>query len=126
VAGASDLDSGLDRPTTVRAQTFDGWKYELRIGKAVPEDRYYAKASVSGSVAEKREPRAGEKSGEKDKEDKAFAERQAAMKAKLEHEQSLGAFTVLLPKSTAEPLLRDRGALLIAEKRDGKKDGKKK
>jgi hypothetical protein len=125
-AGTSDPDSGLDQPTTVRAQTFDGWKYELRIGKAAPEDRYYAKASVSGAIAEKREPRAGEKSGETDKEDKAFAERQAAMKAKLEREQSLGAFTVLIPKSTVEPLLRDRGALLVAEKPDAKKDGKKK
>jgi hypothetical protein len=125
-AGVSDADAGLDKPTIVRAHTFDGWAYELRIGKAAPEDRYYAKASVTGAVPEKREPRADEKAEDKAKEDKAFAERQAAMKAKLEREQSLGAFTVLLPKSTAEPLLRERSALLlVVEKKDAQKDAKK-
>ncbi len=48
----SDADAGLDKPVTVRAQTFDGWAYELRIGKAAPEDRYYVKASVTGAVPE--------------------------------------------------------------------------
>jgi hypothetical protein len=119
--GVSDTDTGLDRPTIVRAQTFDGWAYELRIGKAAPEDRYYAKASVSGAVPEKREARAGEKPEDRDKEDKAFAERQAAMKEKLERERSLGAFTVLLPKATVEPLLRERSALLVVEEKDEKK-----
>lgn len=124
VTGVSDADAGLDKSTVARAQTFDGWTYELRIGKAAPEDRYYAKASVTGAVPEKREARADEKAEDKDKADKAFGERQAAMKAKLEREQSLGAFTVLLPKSTVEPLLRERSALVAVEKKDEK--GKKK
>jgi hypothetical protein len=124
--GVSDADAGLDNPTTVRAQTFEGWTYELRIGKVAPEDRYYAKASVSGVVPEKREARGDEKAEDKDKEDKAFAERQAAMKAKLAREQALGAFTVLLPKSTVEPLLRERSALVAVEKKDEKKVERKK
>jgi hypothetical protein len=123
-AGVSDADAGLDKPVTVRAQTFDGWSYDLRIGKAAPEDRYYAKAAVSGTVPEKRTPRADEKAEDKEKEEKAFAERQAAMKAKLEREQALGAFTVLLPKSTVDPLLRERSALVVAEKKDAKKETK--
>jgi hypothetical protein len=124
--GVSDADAGLDNPTTVRAQTFEGWTYELRIGKVAPEDRYYAKASVSGIVPEKREARGDEKAEDKDKGDKAFAERQAAMKAKLAREQALGAFTVLLPKSTVEPLLRERSALVAVEKKDEKKVERKK
>jgi hypothetical protein len=129
--GVSDPDAGLDAPTLVRAQTFDGWTYELRIGKPTPEDRYYARSSVAGAVPEKREARPDEKPEEKEKADKAFAERQATTKAKLEREQALGAFTVLLPKSTVEPLLRERTALVAVEKKDeagAKKDdkGKKK
>jgi hypothetical protein len=123
-ADVSDADAGLDKPVTVRAQTFDGWSYDLRIGKAAPENRYYAKASVSGAVPEKRTPRADEKAEDKEKEDKAFAERQTALKAKLEREQALGAFTVLLPKSTVDPLLRERSALVAVEKKDAKKDAK--
>jgi hypothetical protein len=33
---------------------------------------------------------------------------------------------VLLPKSTVEPLLRERSALLAVEKKDEKKGGRKK
>jgi len=48
------------------------------------------------------------------------------MKAKLEREQALGAFTVLLPKSTVDPLLRERSALVAVEQKDAKdaKDAK--
>jgi hypothetical protein len=130
-AGVSDAEAGLDKPVTVRVQTFDGWTYDLRIGKPGPEDRYYAKATVTGTVPEGRAPRADEKAEDKEREDKAFAERQSAMKAKLERERSLGAFTVLLAKSTVDPLLREQAALVVVEKSDDqtkKKDdkGKKK
>jgi hypothetical protein len=122
-AGVSDAETGLDRPVTVRAQTFDGWTYDLRIGRPAPEDRYYVKASVAGTAPVSRTPRADEKAEDKEKEDKAFVERQAAARAKLEREQALGAFTVLLPKAAAEPLLRERAALVAVEKKDdaGKK-----
>ncbi len=119
--GVSDADAGLDRPVTVRAQTFDGWSYELRIGKAAPEDRYYVRASVAGSVPESRTPRPDEKAADREKEDKAFSERQAALKARLAREQALGAYTVLVAKPAVEPLLRERSALVAVEKKDDKK-----
>lgn len=120
-AGASDAEAGIDKPVTARAQTFDGWTYELRIGKPAPEDRYHVRASVAGTAPEQRAPRAEEKAEDKEKADKAFAERQAALKAKLAREQALGAYTVLVPKSTVEPLLRERSALVAVEKKDEKK-----
>jgi hypothetical protein len=123
--GASDAEAGLDKPVTVRAQTFDGWTYELRIGKPAPDDRYHVKASVTGAVPAKRIPRPDEKAEDRDKEDKAFAERQAALKTKLAREQALGAFTVLVPKSTAEPLLRERSALIAVAPKDDKTGDKK-
>jgi hypothetical protein len=124
-ADMSDADAGLDQPVTVRAQTFDGWSYELRIGKPAPEDRYHVKATVTGTVPEQRSPRPDEKAEDKEKADKAFAERQAALKAKLAREQALGAYTVLVAKSGVEPLLRERSALVAVEKKDEKKDEKK-
>lgn len=124
-ADASDATTGLDRPVTVRAQTFDGWSYELRIGKPAPEDRYYVRASVTGTVPDQRTPRPDEKAEDREKEDKAFAERQAALKAKLAREQALGVYTVLVPKATVEPLLRERSALIAVDKKDEKKDEKK-
>jgi hypothetical protein len=124
-AAVGGAEAGLDQPVTVRAQTFEGWSYELRIGKPAPEDRYHVKASVTGTVPDKRTPRPDEKAEDKEKEDKAFAERQAALKAKLEREQALGAYTVLVAKAGVEPLLRERSALVAIEKKDEKKDDRK-
>ena len=73
--GVSDADAGLDKPTTIRAETFDGWTYELQIGKPPPDNRYYVRSSVTGVVPEKRARPGDEKAEDKEKADKAFAER---------------------------------------------------
>ena len=119
-SGVAEADSGLDKPVVVRAQTFDGWTYELRIGKPAPGDRYYVRSAVAGAVAQSRTPSADEKPDEKEKQDKAFAERKAQLSARLEREKALGAFTVLVAKSAVEPLLRERTALVAVAKKDEK------
>jgi Domain of unknown function (DUF4340) len=108
--GLSESEAGLDRGTTVRAQTFDGWNYELRIGKAAPEDRYYVKSAVAGNVAA-----AEEKAGDKGE----AAERKEALAARLAREQAASQWIALVPKSRVEPLLRDRQAVLTVEKPQG-------
>jgi hypothetical protein len=118
--GASETDAGLDKPVVARAESFDGWTYELRIGKPAPEDRYYVKTSVSGTVPESRTPPADEKPEDKEKQDKAFAERKAELAARLERQKVVGAYVVLVPKSAVDPLLRERSELVAVEKRDAK------
>jgi hypothetical protein len=118
--GVSETDTGLDKPVVARAESFDGWIYELRIGKPAPEDRYYVRTSVSGTVPESRTPPADEKADDKEKQDKAFAERKAELAARLERQKAVGAFVVLVPKSAVEPLLRERSELVAVEKRDAK------
>lgn len=116
--GVSDGDAGLDRPVRVRAETFDGWVYELQIGKPAPEDRYYVRSSVTGTVANARTPAADEKPEDREKLDKAFGERRAEAAAKLAREQAVGAFTVMVSKSAVEPLLRSRDDLVAVAKPD--------
>jgi hypothetical protein len=119
--GVSDADAGLDKPLRIRAETFDGWRYELAIGKAGPEDRYYARSTVAGTLPEKRTPPKDEKDADKDAAEKAFADRKAALAAKLEREQAVSGRVVLIPKATLDPLLRERKALIAAPKpKDGK------
>jgi hypothetical protein len=118
--GVSDTDAGLDKPLVARAESFDGWIYELRIGKPAPEDRYYVRTSVSGTIPESRTAPADEKADDKEKQDKAFAERKAELAARLERQQAVSAFVVLVPKSAVEPLLRERSELVAVEKRDAK------
>jgi hypothetical protein len=124
--GVSDADAGLDKPTTVQATTFEGWNYELKIGKPAPDNRYYARSSVTGTVPEARKAPEDEKAEDKEKADKAFAERKDALAAKLAHEQSVGGRTVLITKVAADPLLRDRNDLIKVDKpKDAKaKDAK--
>ncbi len=124
----SDPDAGLDKPTTVRAQTFEGWTYELKIGKAAADKRYYVRSSVTGAVPEARKAPGNEKAEDKEKADKAFAEQKEALAAKLAREQALAGRTVLVGATAVEPLLRDRSALIKAEKpkEDKSKDAKKK
>jgi Domain of unknown function (DUF4340) len=122
-ATVSDSEAGFDKPTRIRAETFDGWTYELAIGKPAANDRYYVKSTVNGSVPESRTAPAEEKAEEKEKADKQFTERKEMLAAKLEREKALSGRTVLLAKSTVEPLLRDRSALLVVDK---PKDQKKK
>ena len=47
VADPSKADTGLDKPVTIRAETFDGATYTLRIGNR-DKDRYYVGVDVAG------------------------------------------------------------------------------
>ncbi len=131
--GVTDADAGLDKPTTVRAETFEGWTYELQIGKPAADNRYYVRSKVTGIVPEARKALGDEKAEDKEKADKVFAEQKELLAAKLAREQALAGRTVLVAKTGVDPLLRDRDALIKADKpkdakaKDGKaKDGKRK
>ena len=120
-AGVSDAEAGLDKPTLVRAATFEGWTYEVRIGKPAPGGRHYVKTSITGAAPETRTPAADEKPEDKEKNEKAFTERKELLAAKLAREKAVAGQTVLVESSNLEPLLRDRAALLAMEKPKGGK-----
>jgi hypothetical protein len=120
-AGVSDADAGLDKPTLVRATTFEGWTYEVRIGKPAPGGRRYVKTGITGAAPETRTPAADEKPEDKEKNEKAFTDRKELLAAKLAREKAVAGQTVLVESSSLEPLLRDRAALLAMEKPRGAK-----
>jgi hypothetical protein len=120
-AGVSDAEAGLDKPTRVRATTFEGWTYEVRIGKPAPGGRQYVKTSVTGAVPEARAAAADETAEDKEKNEKAFAERKELLAAKLAREKAVAGQIVLVESASVEPLLRDRAALLAVEKPRGAK-----
>jgi len=83
------------------------------------------RSSVTGVIPEKRVPPADEKAEDKEKADKAFAEQKAVLAAKLAREQGLAGRTVLVAKTAADPLLRDRKALIKVDKPKDAKAKKK-
>lgn len=96
-------DTGLAKPSTVVATTFDGLSYTLKIGKLEGEN-YYAALAVAGEAKP---------------EGKDADERLKKIQERLPREKALAAYTLLIPKSKLEDVLRKRADLLA--KKDPKK-----
>jgi hypothetical protein len=120
VADPAKADTGLDHPVTIQAQTFDGLKYTLDIGKPV-DNNYYLRIGVAGEPTRTRPAVKGEKPEDKAKNDKSFEEQRKKLVEKVDHEKKLAAWTYLVSKTTVNPLLRDRAQLLPEKKKPAKK-----
>ena len=97
-------DAGLANPAVVTATTFDGLSYTLKLGKP-NGDNIYATLAIAG------EPRPEGKDAE---------ERLKKINQRLPREKSLGGYTLLIPKSRLEDIVRKR-ADLLAKKEEKKK-----
>ena len=122
VTDPSAAAAGMTRPVTVRAETFDGLNYTLRIGGKAAANRVFIALSVTGGPPSERKAKKGETAEEKKKQDKTFADSRSRLLKKLEWEKQLERWTYLVSKSTVEPLLHER-AQLLPEKKKG--DAKK-
>lgn len=94
VAPDDAKDTGLDNPTLIRATTFDGLAYEIKVGK-LQGDNYFVRFSSSGTVQ-------GE---DKDERIKKLRERQP-------REKLLSDYVLLIPKSKLDDTLKPRSDLL--------------
>jgi hypothetical protein len=103
-AGAKPEDTGLAKPTTLVATTFDGLTYTIKLGKP-SGDNYYATVAVAG------EPQPQGKDAEE--RAKKLGERMARERALAEH-------VLLVPKSKFEDILKKR-AELLQQPKDTKK-----
>lgn len=115
--GSSAAELGLDKPTKVTLTTFDGFTYDLQIGKAADEN-YPATITVAGSFAQTRVPGKDEKPEDKEKLDKEFKDALAKLEERLKTEKKVNGWTYTVSKWTVDPLLRDRSQLLVEEKKD--------
>jgi len=102
--GARPEVTGLDRPATVVASTFDGLTYTLKLGKQRGEN-YYATVWVSGEP----QPTGAD-----------AAERAKSIAARLSGERALAGHILLIARSKFEDVLKKR-AELLEKKETGKK-----
>jgi len=110
VRAGSD-QSGFETPSTITVRTFDGFIYNLKVGK--PEgDEYPMSFSVTANFPKERKAGANEKPDEKTKLDADFANAQKALQEKLQAEQKLANWVYLMPKAWADQLLASRATLL--------------
>jgi Domain of unknown function (DUF4340) len=108
-------ETGLDKPSTVRIETFDGFVYDLRIGKLVGEN-YPVAVTVNAQIAEQRVPAQDEKAEDKAKLDKQFQDNRSHLTEKLSKEKKAENWIYLVSKSTIDQLLKDRSTLLVEKK----------
>lgn len=104
-SGLRPDQTGLDRPITVVAQTFDGLTYTLKLGD-LREGDYYATLWISGEPRPPAGPDARERA-------RSLAER-------LPREKALAGHVLLIARSKFEDVLKKRAELLEA-KAAGKK-----
>jgi hypothetical protein len=96
--------TGLDKPAVVTATTFDGLSYTLKLGNLTGEN-YYATITIAGEAKP---------------EGKDAEERLKKINDRLPREKALAAFTLLLPKSKLDDVVKKR-AELLASKEEKKK-----
>ena len=108
-------ETGLDKPSTVRIETFDNFSYELRIGKLMGEN-YPVLVSVKAELPKERTPVPDEKPEDKARLDQEFQTKQKQLTDKLATEQKLQARPYLIAKSTIDQMLKDRASLLTEAK----------
>ena len=96
--------TGMDKPAVVTAATLDGLTYILKIGKLEGQN-YFATIAIAG---------------EPNPEGKDAEERLKKINERLPREKALAGFTLLIPKSKLDDVVKKRADLLA------KKEAKKK
>ena len=97
------VKNGLDKPMVVTATTLDGLTYTLKLGRP-SGDNYYATIAIAG------DPRP---------EGKDAGERLKKISERLPREKALADYTLLVPKSKLEDVVKKR-AELLAKKEEKK------
>jgi hypothetical protein len=105
-------DTKLEEPTTTATiETFDGFRYELKIGK--PDgDNHPVLVNVSANFPKERTPGKDEKPEDKERLDGEFVVKLKKLEEKLTAEKKMEGRRYLVAKYVVDPLLKDRAALL--------------
>jgi hypothetical protein len=112
---AKTEETGLDKPSTVRIETFDNFIYTLKIGKLTAET-YPVLITVSANLGKERTAGKDEKPEDKTRLDEEFKTTAKRLEDKLTAEKKFEQRPYLLEKFTVEPLLKERIALLAEKK----------
>jgi len=109
---SSDEDNGFDSPVLAKLTTFDGFTYDVKIGKPDSEDNYPVHLSVSADIQQEREKPEDEKEEDTERLDTEFAAAKKTLEEKLEKEKAFEKWTYKVSKWTVDALLNKRSDLV--------------
>jgi len=101
---------------TVRLETFEGFKYEVKIGSQPDPETFYITVAASADLPKERTAPADEKAEDKEKNEKAWKEAQDKLKDKLKKEQALDKWVYKVAKWTVDAVLKDRASFMADPK----------
>jgi len=104
-------DNGLDKPTLVKATTFDGLTYTLRVGR-LDKERYPVRVEVEGTPQRQFEERKDEKPDATAARKKSFDEDMKQLTERVAREKTLKDFTLLIAKNRLVEVLKKKNELL--------------
>lgn len=119
--GAKPEEIGLDKPTSIALETFDGFNYTVKVG-AKTNDNYFLTVAVAANLPKERVAGKDEKPEDKAKLDKEFPEKQKRLEEKLAQEKAFEKWTYLVASWTLDSLLKERTQLFVERKDETKKD----
>ncbi|MBG90064.1 MAG: hypothetical protein CMO80_24635 [Verrucomicrobiales bacterium] len=108
IVGKKAEDTGLDKPTKITLTTFEGFKYDVKVGKQTEDNDYYFQVNVSANIDKKRTPGKDEKEEDKAKLDQEFADSVKKLEEKLAKEQVFNKWTYLVSKWTVDSFFKQR------------------
>ncbi len=112
-------ETGFDKPTVAKLETFDGFAYTITIG-GTNEDNIHLKMDVAANLQKERAAPADEKPEDKEKLDKEFKDKLAKLEEKLKNEERFEKWTYLVSKWTVDTLLKPRTDFLAEKKEEPK------
>jgi Domain of unknown function (DUF4340) len=111
-ASVSADETGLAEPFRVQLKMFDGFKYDLAIGKSGADKTRYLKFNVSAELNPTRTAAPGESPDDKKKKDEEFDKKLADLRQRLENERKLEQWVFLVPDWNLDQLLKRRDEIL--------------
>jgi Domain of unknown function (DUF4340) len=118
---AKPEELGLDKPTIITVNTFNDFTYVLKVGKKSGDD-YPVILSVSANIPKGRTPVKDEKPEDKEKNEKAFKDKQKQLEDHLKQEKAFEGWTYLVPSWTVDSVLKERKDLMVEKKDEKAKD----
>lgn len=109
--------TGMDKPIVARLETFDGFLYTAKVGKAEGENHFF-QIAAEGQFPKERTPGKDEKPEDKEKLDKEFAENLKKFQDKLAALKAHEKWTYLVSKWTVDAFLKERKDLLADKKEE--------
>jgi hypothetical protein len=111
-ASTSPNETGLNDPFRIRITTFDGFTYDLLLGKQGPDKTRYLQLRVSADLPSVRTPDPKEGQEDKKKKDEEFDKKLADLKRRLEREKGFEKWVFLVPDWSLEQMLKRRNEIV--------------